>query len=130
MMKKKNKVYFSDLKKLFKKSIVIIADYNDVITCNKNINEKAFIQPHNIFLYSNDVYATIVIFKNKIKNIDDFCLTLLHELIHLWLYAKDIYDHDEEFIENEAKRIYELEKKSILRFVNKYFSSEVIYANS
>jgi len=120
--KKKHKIFFSDLKKLFKKTVFILANYEDIIP-HPYIYEKGFIYPHVDVIYpsNGNMYATIIIIKNRIQNIDDFCITLLHELIHLWLYTKDIYIHDEEFIEKEAERIYSLERKSILKFVKNTF---------
>lgn len=119
--KRKIKIFLSDLKPLFKKCLIIIADYNNVIFCDKNNDEKGFIYPHNSFS-GDDILATIVIYKNKINNIDDFCITLLHELIHLYLYTKNIHDHDESFIDHEAERIYNLEKNGVLKFIKKYYN--------
>ncbi len=117
MMKNKT-ILFDDLKNIFRKSIVILADYENIYP-TPDENEKGFVYPHIDLFYPEyaNKYGTIVIIKDKIENIDDLCLTLLHELIHLYLYSKDIYCHDEEYIENEAKRIYEINKKSVKKLI-------------
>ena len=120
--RKKIKIFFSDLKPLFKKCLIIIADYDNVIFSDKNNDEKGFIYPHNNFYNDDNIFATIIIYKNKIIDIDDFCITLLHELIHLYLYTKNIHDHDEKYIDHEAERIYRLEKNSILKFIKKHYN--------
>ena len=116
------RVYLTDLKKLINKTIIILTDSNNIFP-KPLTNEKGFIYPHIDVLYPEygTIYATIVIMKDKVDNIDDLCITFLHELIHLWLYTKDIYDHDEEWIEKEAIRLYNLEANSVKKMVKKYF---------
>ena len=116
---------WDDLRKLYKCSVVIITD-SDLVrgACKIDSRTKGLIFPNfmNIAFGSPQApFATIVLFTDIIVDKEEFVETLLHELVHLYLFKKGELIQDEDWVDKEAERVYGLYKSQIEKFIRREF---------
>lgn len=122
---RKKRPCWDDLRRLYRHSVVIITD-SDLVRGMYRIDQqtKGIILPNfmNIAFGSSDApFATIVLFADVVADEEEFAETLLHELVHLYLFKKGELIQDESWVDAEAERIFQLYRPSVLKFLKKEF---------
>lgn len=114
---------WDDLKKIFKKITIVFTDH-DLIHPDPCDGELGCNYPNPILNLSDvDHYGVILVYLDRHSSEDSLMVTLLHEIIHIWLYTKGVFEHDEDWIDSEAERIFNLNKNLVKKYVYRLLPS-------
>ncbi len=107
-----------DLVPLLKKVIVINSSW---LYPAPPDGELGAVYPYPLLQIDDDpeYYGIIIIHIPRLKTLDDYIVTLVHELIHVYLYVEGIDEdeHDESEIEKNALHIVKREYDKILKWI-------------
>ena len=110
--------FLRDLLPLLRKVVVINAERTFPIAPD---GELGAVYPYPLIPYADDVeieyYGIIIIHVPRLKTFDDYMVTFIHELIHIYLYFHGIDNHDEKDIDKQAVDIVRREYDEILRWI-------------